>query len=48
MVAAAIKSGTAIDRVSVESATYEAAEDLMLSRVPEGQRLSAICADQDS
>jgi hypothetical protein len=40
--------GDELDQVSAEGATYEEAKNLMLSRVPEGQRLIAVHTDRDS
>ena len=48
MVITGVIRGTELDQVSAEGTTYEEARALMLSRVPDGQRLIAIHADRDS
>ena len=48
MIVTGVVRGDELDQVSAEGATYEEAKGLMLSRVPEGQRLIAIHTDRDS
>ena len=47
MVVTGVIRGAELDQVSAEGATYEEARTLMLSRVPEGQRLIAIHTDRN-
>lgn len=48
MVVTGVIRGDEVDQVSAEGSSYEEAKALMLSRVPEGQRLIAIHADRAS
>ncbi|WDF35054.1 hypothetical protein PTW37_17040 (plasmid) [Arthrobacter agilis] len=48
MIVTGVVRGDELDQVSAEGSTYEEAKNLMLSRVPEGQRLIAIHTDRYS